>query len=175
MRCFYPTDPPSHGAFLPLLRSATYFRNNASRLEGGRYAAYLLDTRVCYDGIVKPGGVVDGRLTVLNGYGEVAAGVDVSCGVAFAEAAPSGAVTADVVAEAAAGVAQPRITRFEADGECVAIHVEGLGGYVRVRSGETIRLAGGVTPAVATDVSEEVRLVVPRLGASGFYRVIRSE
>ncbi len=149
----------------------------ASRLAGGRYAVYLLDTRVADGGVVKPMGLADGRLPVLNGYGVVAAGVTVDSGFAMVGAmASSGGVVAGAVAEAAEGVEQPKITRIEPAGENMVIFVKGLDGYMRVRTGATIDLAGGVTPAVATDASErEVRLVVPRLGASGFYRVIRSE
>lgn len=151
----------------------------AAKLAGGVYAVYVLDTRVAGGGVTKPRGTSDGKLEVLNGYGEVAQGVTVTSGLAIVDAAQSGrsggGKTAGTVAEAAEGVEQPKVTRIVPDGDNVVIYVKGLGGYMRVRTGTTPALKDGVTPAVQTDGSaDEIRIVVPKTGSSGFYRVIRN-
>ena len=57
----------------------------------------------------------------------------------------------------------------------MALYVENMGGYMRVKTGKDPSALGGVTPAVRTDGSAEpVRIVVPAEGSSGFYKVIRN-
>ena len=147
----------------------------AKELANGVYAVYVLDTRVTEDGVTKPRGTVGGKLAVLNGYGEVAEGVAISTGanVTVVGSTQDGK-TVNVTAAAADGVEQPRVTRIVPEGDNVAIYVKGLKGYMRVRMGSTPELSGGVTPAVATEASEEIKLVVPKTGSSGFYKVIRN-
>ena len=86
----------------------------------------------------------------------------------------SGGKTVSVTAEPAEGVEQPRVTRIVPEGDKMAIYVKGLKGYMRVRTGTTTALEGGVTPAVPTKESDEIKLLVPRPGPSGFYKVIRN-
>lgn len=152
----------------------------AGELKGGVYAVYLLDTRVAAGGAVAPRGLVDGRLAVLNGYGEVSDGVTVSAGAGLVVAkeameARCGGKRTGVAAAPAPDVQQPKIVRIVPEDGGMALYVENLKGYVRVRSGKDVSLSGGVTPAVPTDGSGgEVKIVVPKDGDSGFYKVIRS-
>ncbi len=147
----------------------------ADELAGGVYAVYLLDTRVTENGVTRPRGLVNGKLAVLNGYGGVADGVSVrtGAGLAVVGASPE-AKSANVAAAPADGVEQPKVTRIAPEGDKMAIYVKGLNGYMRVQMGSTPELSGGVTPAVPTDASGEVKLLVPKTGPSGFYKVIRN-
>lgn len=144
-------------------------------LAGGVYAVYLLDTRVAENGATKPRGLVKGKLAVLNGYGEVAEGVAISTGanVTVVSSTPQGKAV-NVTAAAAEGVEQPKVTRIVPEGDKMAIYVKGLKGYMRVQMGRTPELSGGVTPAVPTEESGEIKLLVPMSGPSGFYKVIRN-
>ncbi len=57
----------------------------------------------------------------------------------------------------------------------MVLYVENLKGYMRVKSGKDLSLSDDVTPAVQTDGSAEaVRIVVPKDGDSGFFKVIRN-
>ena len=152
----------------------------ATELKDGVYAVYLLDTRVDEGGVVAPRGLVNGKLAVLNGYGEVAQGVTVSVGSGLTVAKETTAGTrggkrVNAVAAPAPDVQQPKITRIAPEEGGMALYVENLKGYMRVKSGKDLSLSDGVTPAVQADGSaEEVRIVVPKDGDSGFYKVIRN-
>lgn len=148
----------------------------AEELAKGVYAVYVLDTRVTENGVTKPRGMANGRLEVLNGYGEVAEGVTIGAGQGGAPAdlsAPRGK-SVSAAAKPAEGAEQPRVKRIVPEADGMAIYVTGMEGYMRVQMGDTPELTGGVTPAVRTEASEEVKLVVPKTGASGFYKVIRN-
>ena len=72
-------------------------------------------------------------------------------------------------------VQQPRVTRIVPEDGGMALYVENLKGYMRVKTVKDLSLSDGVTPAVQTDGSAEaVRIVVPKDGDSGFYKVIRN-
>ena len=147
----------------------------ADELANGVYAVFLLDTRVTEGGVTRPRGFVDGKLVALNGYGEVADGVAISAGTGCAVVGGgSEGKSVSVFAEPADGVEQPQVTRIVPEGDMMAIYVKGLKGYMRVRSGKTLALSDGVTPAVPTEASEEIKLLVPKTGSSGFYKVIRN-
>lgn len=147
----------------------------ADELAKGVYAVYLLDTRVSEGGVTKPRGLVGGKLVALNGYGEVAEGVSISAGAGCAVVGVgSDGKTVNVTAEPAEGVEQPRVTRIVPEDDKMAIYVKGLKGYMRVRTGKTLDLSDGVTPAVPTEEADEIKLLVPRPGPSGFYKVIRN-
>ena len=147
----------------------------AAELAKGVYAVYVLDTRVTENGVTKPRGMANGKLAALNGYGEVAQGVTISAGenITLVSTSPDGK-TVNVMAAAADGVEQPRVTRIVPEGDNMAIYVTGLKGYMRVRMGTTPALTGGVTPAVPTEATDEIKLIVPKTGSSGFYKVIRN-
>ena len=154
----------------------------ASELENGVYSVYVLDTRVTDGGVTKPRGLVDGKLAVLNGYGKVAEGVTVSVGSGLAvanETQPAGGTRdgkrAITVVSPAPDVRQPKITRIATEDGDMVLYVENLKGYMRVKTGKDLSLSDGVTPAVQADGSaDEVRIVVPKSGNSGFYKVIRN-
>lgn len=165
-------------------RCRAAFELTASRVEelkGGVYAVYLLDTRVSEGGTVAPRGLVDGKLAVLNGYGEVAEGVTVTSGDDMkvvrekTSDTSSGGKRVCMTAAPAEDVQQPRITKIVQEGDDMVIYVENLKGYMRVKKGKDLTLADGVTPAVQTDGSTNaVRIVIPKTGNSGFYKVIRN-
>lgn len=72
-------------------------------------------------------------------------------------------------------VQQPKVTRIVPEDGGMALYVENLKGYMRVKTSKDLSLSDGVTPAVQTDGSAEaVRIVVPKDGDSGFYKVIRN-
>lgn len=152
----------------------------ADTLKNGIYAVYLLDTRVKDGETVSPRGLVDGKLAVLNGYGEVSEGVTVSAGLAVAnETQPKGGEGSGkqvaTVAEPAPDVQQPKIKKIVPENGGMAIYVENLKGYMRVQTGKDLSLSDGVTPAVQTGGSDDtVKIVVPKEGDSGFYKVIRN-
>ena len=153
----------------------------ADALQDGVYAVYLLDTRVNEGGMVVPRGLVGGKLAVLNGYGEVAEGVKmaVASGITVAKETQDGArggKRVSAVADPAPDIQQPRITRMAPEDGGMALYVENMKGYMRVKKGKDILLSDGVTtPAVQTDGSAEpVRIVVPMDGDSGFFKVIRN-
>jgi len=152
----------------------------ATELKDGVYAVYLLDTRVDENGEVAPRGLVDGKLAVLNGYGEVAEGVSVAVGSGFAVAKETAGDTRSgkrvrTAAGPAPDVQQPRITRIAPEEGGMALYVENLKGYMRVKTGKDLSLSDGVTPAVHTDGSADaVRILVPKDGDSSFYKVIRN-
>ena len=72
-------------------------------------------------------------------------------------------------------VQQPKIKRIAFEDGGMALYVENLKGYMRVKTGKNLSLSDDVTPAVQTDGSaDEVRIVVPKSGDSGFFKVIRN-
>ena len=147
-------------------------------LKNGVYAIYLLDTRVKEGESVVPRGLVNGKLAVLNGYGEVSEGVTVSAGVAVAnetQDGEGGGKHVGTVAAPAPNVQQPKIKKIVPEEGGMAIYVENLKGYMRVQTGKDLSLSDGVTPAVQTGGSDDtVKIVVPKEGDSGFYKVIRN-
>ena len=147
--------------------------NLASDLSSGKYAVYLLDTRVVVDGKSRPKGLADGKVGLLNASGAVSSSLSVE---------KSSSAVADVLgsiahspASAPSGLAQPKIKAIEVGAENVFITVENLKGFMRVGAGGGV---GGISSAGAafeTSGSEEdVVLVAPKQGASGFYKVIRN-
>ena len=152
----------------------------AAEFAGGVYDVLLLDTRVTVDGQTVPRGTVDGRLAVLNGYGEVAEGLKVAKGTSGAlnsEAREDvGEGKAVVVgAPAPAGVAQPRIKHIRIEGDNVFLTVENMPGFMRVQGGATVDATDVAGGAVETDGgSDDVILVTPKTGSSGFFRVVRN-
>ena len=112
-----------------------------------------------FEGFTADGAPIDANDRVVN--------------VTLVSTSPDGK-TVNVMAAAADGVEQPRVTRIVPEGDNMAIYVTGLKGYMRVRMGTTPALAGGVTPAVPTEATDEIKLIVPKTGSSGFYKVIRN-
>ncbi|MBO7721144.1 MAG: hypothetical protein J6T01_01920 [Kiritimatiellae bacterium] len=165
-------------------RCRAAFELAASRvkeLAGGVYAVYLLDTRVDAGGTVAPRGLVNGRLAVLNGYGEVADGVSIGSGDGVAvvgetrNSKSSAGKRVNTAAAPAGGVRQPKVKKIVPEGDSIVIYIENLQGYMRVQKGKDLSLSDGVTPAVSADgSSRDVRIAIPKTGDSGFYKVIRN-
>ena len=153
----------------------------AKQLAGGVYSVMLLDTRVAKaNGQAAPRGTVAGRLATLNGYGAVTEGLKLAAGASGqlssgANAEVSDGQVAATGAAAPAGVAQPRIKHIRIDGDNVFLTVENLPGFMRVQGGTTVAANDSTGAAVETNGgSNDVILVTPRTGNSGFFRVIRN-
>lgn len=147
-------------------------------LSGGVLAVYLLDTRVSSAGGVAPRGTVGGKLELLNGYGAVSASVaakgDRMDGVA-SEADSVAGQTASSLAGARQDCAQPRIKAMRIEGDNVYLTVENLKGYMRVHAGSDVGASQSAGAAVESSGSaQDVVLVAPKKGGSGFYKVVRS-
>ena len=108
--------------------------NLASDLSPGKYAVYLLDTRVVVDGKSRPKGLADGKVGLLNASGAVSSSLSVE---------KSSSAVADILgsiahlpASAPSGLAQPKIKAIEVGAENVFITVENLKGFMRVGAGD---------------------------------------
>lgn len=136
----------------------------------GKYDVFLMDTRVSSaSGAVAPRGVAEGGMVLVNGYGRVPADVALS--------RPSPTVKNAVIARHAAaepsGTRQPRIKRMRVEGDEVVLDVENIPGFVRVQRGDKPTATDIAGVAVETaGTSDAITLRAPKMGDSGFYRVI---
>ncbi len=150
----------------------------AAKLDGGSYAVYLLDTRVASLGSVKPRGTVNGRISILNGYGEVSASITAGKATSLGAVAEKDAAGGQVASSgvlAPRGVRQPKIKSVRVDGENVVLTVENLKGFMRVHGGGDIKASTPAGPAVEVDEEEgDILLFAPKYGDSAFYRIIRN-
>ncbi len=147
--------------------------NSIPESSYGRYAVYLFDTRVAVDGVSRPRGLEGGKVGLLNASGAVSSSVAVEKGKA-AVASMLGSIVLSP-AEAPSGTAQPKIKAIMVGAENVFITVENLKGFMRVGSGsgaDAISSAGAALETSGSD--EDVVLVAPKQGSSGFYKVIRN-
>ena len=150
----------------------------AAELDGGKYGVLLLDTRIRRkDGSVAPRGTLGGNLAMVNGFGTVAEGMKVG---SAAHATineilnPAGQV-ANMNAAAVENMAQPRVKHIWIEGDNVFLKVENLGGFMRVQGGGTPDSVVTMGAAMQADgKSGDVILVAPKLGSSGFYKVMRN-
>lgn len=146
--------------------------------ESGVYAVYLLDTRVKAGDTVRPSGSSAG-IDALNGYGAVTKRTvsikAVSSGdfpVLGGEERPQ---VADQSAAAPKNLAQPKIKSFRLEGDYAYLKVENLSGYLRVQHGADVTASDGTGVAVAADgAGDDVILIAPKSGGSGFYKVVRN-
>jgi hypothetical protein len=148
-------------------------------LVNGRYSVYLLDTRVSVDGTIKPLASKDGKIAMLNGYGAVTASLklDNSTTQSMMKEFDSfnQGKTASDVASMPLDCKQPKIKNMRIEGDNVYLTVENLKGYMRVQSGKEINASESTGAAVRTSGSaEDVILVAPKSGSSGFFKVIRN-
>ncbi len=142
----------------------------ASAASYGKYDVFLMDTRVSSaSGAVAPRGAAEGGMVLVNGYGRVPADVALS--------KPSPTVENAVVAKNAAavpsGTRQPRIKSMRVEGNEVVLDVENVPGFVRVQRGlrpTATDIAGAAVETSGT--GDSVTLRAPKMGDSGFYRVI---
>ncbi len=149
--------------------------STARELAGGVFGVLLLDTRLAKDGVVAPRGAPDGRLALVNGFGAVSADTRVGAAPAVLdELLGSGGHAASLSAAPPAATPQPRVKHIELVGDNVFLTVENLSGHMRVHAGGTPDLL--LTRGAATETdgkAGDVILVAPKVGKSGFYRVVR--
>ena len=152
-------------------------------LEDGQFAVYLLDTRVADESGNKTVAGVDasGKINTVNGYGAVTTTGEVKAGALASKSDDAGksAATGETIATAAALPAdktQPKIKDIRVIGDKVYITVEKI-------AGATIRVQGATTaaPAAFTQMgadekadttADDMIIVRPATGSSGFFRVI---
>ena len=149
----------------------------ADSLKNGQYAVYLLDTRVSVGGELKVGGISDGSLALMNGYGEASAAISVKGSDASVSALENGSGEGFVASSAVSvpvDCTQPRIKAIRNEGDNVFLTVENLAGFMRVRSGSDVSVSGATDAAVETTGGEDVTLVTRKPGNSGFFKVIRN-
>ncbi len=151
----------------------------ANELAGGRYAVYLLDTRVATGETIRPRGTADGKPALVNGYGATTAGIALGGATSSQNAEESSGSSngqvAGIPCAAPAECVQPRIKAMRIEGDNVFLTVENLGGFMRVRSGSDVSVSGATGAAVETNGGDEdVTLVTRKQGNSGFFKVIRN-
>ena len=149
----------------------------ADALAGGKYGVILLDTRIEKNGKVVPRGTSGGKLAMVNGFGMVAEQMKIAASshTTINELLKPEGQVADQNAAAVADVAQPRIKHIWIDGDNVFLRVENLNGFMRVQGGGTPMSVVTMGAAKSTDGgSEDVILVAPKVGTSGFYKVLRN-
>ncbi|MBO5941530.1 MAG: hypothetical protein J6R18_10095 [Kiritimatiellae bacterium] len=151
----------------------------ADVLSKGFCAVYLLDTRVVSEGKVRPSGSVNGRLLLLNGYGEASVNFAIKGSgkgetVKESGEAANGQV-ASMVSSVPSDCIQPRIKGIRIDGDNVFLTVENLKGFLRVSSGSGVSASDATDPAVeASGDTEDITLITRKSGDSGFFKVIRN-
>lgn len=151
--------------------------DRAAALANGKYGVILLDTRVKRGDAVVPRGTVGGRLTMVNGFGAVTDQMKVAASdhATIDELLRPNGQVADCNAVAAADVPQPRIKHIWIDGNNVFLKVENLNGFMRVQGGATLGSVVTMGAATSTDGgAQDVILVAPKVGSSGFYKVLRN-
>ena len=149
----------------------------AATLASGKYGVVLLDTRINKGGKVVPRGTVGGKLTMVNGFGMVAEQTVVGSvpRATIGELLRPEGQVADKNAVVAENVAQPRIKHIWIEGNNVFLKVENLNGFMRVQGGGVPDSLTAMGAATQTDGgSSDVILVAPKVGNSGFYRVVRN-
>lgn len=155
-------------------------KDDVDVLKGGHYAVYLLDTRVSSgEAVAKPRGVSDGGLELVNGYGAVTASLSFDTNSNLNPAkeleGTSAGQTASDVSAAPSDCPQPKVKNMRVEGDNVYLTVENLRGHMRVQSGKDVKASESTGAAVETSgATDEVILVAPKSGSSGFYKVIRN-
>lgn len=154
-------------------------KDDVDALKGGHYAVYLLDTRVASGGATKPRGTANGELELVNSYGAVTASLSFDTNSNLNPAkeleGTSAGQTASDVSVAPSDCPQPKVKNMRVEGDNVYLTVENLRGHMRVQSGKDVKASESTGAAVETSgATDEVILVAPKSGASGFYKVIRN-
>ena len=153
--------------------------DTANELSNGHYAVYLLDTRVSFNEEEKPCGIKDGKVGLVNGYGTVTASLKLDNSIIQNKLneldSDSQGKVAGEIAAMPANCKQPKIKNMRIEGDNVYLTVENLKGYMRVQSGKDVKSSDATSAAVPTSGShEDVILVAPKSGSSGFFKVIRN-
>lgn len=138
----------------------------------GKFEVFLVDTRVAAaSGAVTPRGTANGEVKLVNGYGRVPAEIALSGVSSKAE----GAAVANLNSAAPKDARQPRVKAMRIEGDEVVLTVENMPGYMRVQSGRDAAAADSTGAAVEAPASgDTLTIKAPKVGDSGFYRVIRS-
>lgn len=138
----------------------------------GKFEVFLVDTRVAAaSGSVTPRGSANGEVKLVNGYGRVPAEIALSGVSSKAE----GAAVANLNSAAPKDARQPRVKAMRIEGDEVVLTVENMPGYMRVQSGRNAAAADSTGAAVEAPASgDTLTIKAPKVGDSGFYRVIRS-
>ncbi|MBO5643054.1 MAG: hypothetical protein J6S51_03510 [Kiritimatiellae bacterium] len=149
--------------------------SEADELSSGKYAVYLLDTRIASQNSTRPYGTTNGKLAVINAYGAATANLALKrSSTNNSTTLEDTSITASPSA-APADCAQPRIKALRIDGENAFLTVENLKGFMRVNSGQSVSASDSADAAVETlGDSEDITLVTRKKGNSGFFKVIRS-
>lgn len=138
----------------------------------GKFEVFLLDTRVVSSaGEVSPRPAADGEAKIVNGYGRVSAKIALSEVSSKADCA----TVANLNSAAPKDTRQPRIKAMRIDGDEVILTVENMSGYMRVQSGRDTSASDATGAALETPSSgDTLTIKAPKVGESGFYRVIRN-
>ena len=144
-------------------------------VSGGQFEVLLLDTRKYADGgAVSVGKGVDGKIVVNKAVSAIADVKVARGGGVGAETTSESAVSATASTPIPEGVKEPKIKSITFEGDYVVVDVEGTSGYLNYA------LKGGDTPSVEGEAGAAktgnggtIRLVYPKAGNSGFFKVIR--
>ena len=144
----------------------------ADAVNYGKFEVFLMDTRVASaSGIVAPRGATNGEAKLVNSYGRVSAEIALSAVSSKAEAQ----AVANLNSAAPKDTRQPRVKAMRIEGDEVVLTVENMPGYMRVQSGRNASAADSTGVALETPDSGDTLIIkAPKVGDSGFYRVIRS-
>jgi hypothetical protein len=147
--------------------------SRAAAVNYGKFEVFVMDTRVvAATGVVTPRGAENGEVKLVNGYGRVPAKISLSNLSSKAE----GAAVANLNSAAPKDARQPRVKAMRIEGDEVVLTVENLPGYMRVQSGRDASTSDSTGAALEAPASgDTVTIKAPKVGDSGFYRVIRTD
>lgn len=147
--------------------------SRAAAVNYGKFEVFVMDTRVvASSGVVTPRGAANGKVNLVNGYGRVPAKISLSNLSSKAE----GAAVANLNSAAPKDARQPRVKAMRIEGNEVVLMVENLPGYMRVQSGRDASTSDSTGAALEVPASgDTVTIKAPKVGDSGFYRVIRTD
>lgn len=147
--------------------------SRAAAVNYGKFEVFVMDTRVvASSGVVTPRGAANGKVNLVNGYGRVPAKISLSNLSSKAE----GAAVANLNSAAPKDASQPRVKAMRIEGDEVVLTVENLPGYMRVQSGRDASTSDSTGAALEVPASgDTVTIKAPKVGDSGFYRVIRTD
>lgn len=147
--------------------------SRAAAVNYGKFEVFVMDTRVvAASGVITPRGAANGKVNLVNGYGRVPAKISLSNLSSKAE----GAAVANLNSAAPKDTCQPRVKAMRIEGDEVVLTVENLPGYMRVQSGRDASTSDSTGAALETPASgDTVTIKAPKVGDSGFYRVIRTD
>jgi len=143
----------------------------AAALAGGKYAVYLLDTRVAAaDGTVSVGGLDENGKLNVNGYDSVSVGIEATAGTSAVATAKTTAIGGAAVATLVE-VEAPVITAIKPNGTKITISTSGLSPVVDYKVVTGSKLENVATPLDAkADANGDFTFEKPVDGS--FFKVI---